>query len=56
MNTKFKLINRKIYKGIGRPKNSDYNYYKTRNLFICAIIGEPIVPKLPYPKTIEGMI
>ena len=41
----YKLINRKKYKGIGRPSKKDYNIYKTKKEYMIAIIGEPFIPK-----------
>jgi hypothetical protein len=47
--SKLKLLNYKKYRGIGRPRIIDYDYFKTYEQFIVALIGPPINPNLPVP-------
>ncbi len=44
MRKKYKLINYNQYKGKGRPKKSDYSYFRDKQSMLLVIIGVPIDP------------
>lgn len=51
--TQFFCIDRKIYKGIGRPKNIDYLYFNSSDDLLCFIFGASMISKNQISEVIK---